>query len=67
MADSPLTKRPRIEANHSLENDDEIIILDPIAPSVFKKTKDWAADYQKATPYPHGIIPDLCNKGFLGE
>lgn len=65
MAESPLAKRPRTEANGSVRNDDNI--LDPIAPHVLERAIDWAAVYQNATPYSHGIIPDFCSKGFLGQ
>jgi hypothetical protein len=65
---SPPTKRPRTDAatNNGAGKSDEKI-LDPIATHVLEKTDDWASAYRQAVPYPHGIIPDFCRDGFLGE
>jgi hypothetical protein len=40
-------------------------VLDPITPSVLDNVEQLAAQYQKATPYPHGVIHNFCVDGFL--
>jgi len=42
-------------------------ILEPIRPTVLLQSNDYAKSYGEAKPFPHGIIHNFCNEGFLGE
>jgi hypothetical protein len=41
--------------------------LEIFSPRIFEKSDEYAIAYNKAKPYPHGVLKDLFVQGYAGK
>ena len=60
-------KKGLAAAKSDLEVDSSSSPLEIFSPQIFEKSDQYAIAYNKAKPYPHGVLKDLFVQGYAGK